>query len=489
MLFRSKYWLDKVEPQDQNPPAGFTKEQLLDRENRGPKLLWTKWRYTMQRHWNDRIAEAARNPREGFKAAKNKPQELYDSFDEIDSDPADEFAPPKKKLFIFKDMEAIENFTPPKTLVSSTIIENSLGFFFGAPGSGKTFVCTSLALSIAYGMKHWLWGTIIERSGPVIYISTEGTTDVRFRIEAWKKHHKIKKRAPFYLLDETVNFLDPISVNMLMESTKELIQTKLGGEMPVAIFVDTVSRTIAGADENNQKDMTKFIEVCDKIRRVFKTTVIGVHHTGRQGETMRGSTVLDGAADWLMLVSREKGEEQGIVRAEKIKAFRDGWEKPFLLKQIDLDDLWEEGSLVATDIRPENENAPTGFGGAQETGFFQAGPVRITLEERDRILTAINDDWNANQPWSVARNMRSDPRHAYRRLRIITRRRIKDGTSQAMLDSLIDQGWIAEKVKNPHTKTKGLKLIFDPRNVAEVKSENCGSSNETFASEYNENND
>ena len=351
-----KYWLDKVNIQDKNPPPGLTKEQLLDRENRGPKLLWTKWRHTMQKHWSGRIAEAARNPREGFRSARTK-TDLYDNFDEIDAEPVNEFAPQRKKLFIFKDMEDIENFVPPKTLVSSTIIENSLGFFFGAPGSGKTFVCTSLALSIAYGINKWFWGTVIERHGPVIYISTEGTSDVKFRIEAWKKHHRYKRRAPFYLLDETVNFLNRDSVNMLMESIKELIQTKLGGEMPVAIFVDTVSRTIAGADENGQQDMTKFVEVCDRIRRVFQTTVIGVHHTGRNGETMRGSTVLDGAADWLMLVKREDGSENGIIRAEKIKAFRDKWEKPFALKHMDLGDVWSEGSLVATDVGPEPNTA------------------------------------------------------------------------------------------------------------------------------------
>ena len=486
-----KYWIDKVDIQDQNPPAGLNKEQLLDRENRGPKLLWTKWRHTMQKHWTGRVAEAARNPREGFKSSKTSKPELYDSFDDIESEPSDaeDFAAPKKKLFIFKDMDDIENFVPPKTLVSGTIIENSLGFFFGAPGSGKTFVCTSLALSIAYGIKKWLWGTIIERHGPTIYISTEGTSDVRFRIEAWKKHHKHKRKAPFYLLDETVNFLDQASVNMLMESIKHLIQTKLGGEMPVAIFVDTVSRTIAGADENNQKDMTKFIEVCDKIRRVFKTTVIGVHHTGRQGETMRGSTVLDGAADWLMLVSREKGSENGIVKAEKIKAFRDGWEKPFALKHMDLGDVWSEGSLVATDVGPEPNTAPGAFGGPQETGFYQAGPVRLTIEERDKIIASIKDDWDAYRPWSMARNMKLDPRHAYRRLHAVTKRNLNESNSYAVISALIDSGFVAEKIRNTDTKMKGLKIIFDPRKVTEVSENNYGDKKPTTVDESNENND
>lgn len=486
-------WLEKVGIQDQNPPPNLTKEELLDRENRGPKLLWQKWRHTMSRHWSDRIADAARNPREGYRGPFVH-EEIYDSFEEIrsseETSEGDEFtAPPKKKLFIFKDMDDIENFVPPKTLVSSTIIENSLGFFFGAPGSGKTFVCTSLALSIAYGVKKWLWGTTIERHGPVIYISTEGTSDVKFRIEAWKKHHKHKRKAPFYLLDETVNFLDKESVNMLMESTKNLVQTKLGGEMPVAIFVDTVSRTIAGADENNQKDMTKFIEVCDKIRRVFRTTVIGVHHTGRQGENMRGSTVLDGAADWLMLVSREKGEDDGIVKAEKIKAFKDGWEKPFTLKHMDLGDMWSEGSLVAADIDQSAVKEPTGFGGEQETGFFYAGPIKMPLEERDRVLTSINEDWHAERPWSMARNMKLDPRHAFRRLKAITGRRLNESNSYAVISALIDAGWVAEKTRNTNTKLKGLKIILDPRNHTEVNFKNNGSSTATSGFESNENND
>jgi hypothetical protein len=259
--------------------------------------------------------------------------------------------------------------------------------------------------------------------------------------------------------------------------------------MPVAIFVDTVSRTIAGADENGQKDMTKFVEVCDKIRRVFKTTVIGVHHTGRQGETMRGSTVLDGAADFLMLVSRQDGSENGIIRAEKIKAFRDKWEKPFALKHMDLGDIWSEGSLVATDIGPEPNTAPGAFGGPQETGFYQAGPIRLTIEERDNIIASIKEDWDAYRPWSMARNMKLDPRHAFRRLHAVTKRKLNESNSYAVISALIDSGFVSEGIRDSKTKLKGLKIIFDPKKATEVSQNNYGDAEGTTVSEPNENND
>jgi hypothetical protein len=85
--------------------------------------------------------------------------------------------------------------------------------------------------------------------------------------------------------------------------------------------------------------------------------------------------------------------------------------------------------------------------------------------------------------------MKLDPRHAYRRLHALTKRRLSESNSYGVISALIDSGFVAEKVRNTDTKMKGLKIIFDPRKVTEVSQNNYGDAEGTTVAEPNENND
>ena len=71
-------------------------------------------------------------------------------------------------------------------------------------------------------------------------------------------------------------------------TTVQAIADETTGQI-AAVFVDTVSRVLPGAEENLQKDMTRFVEACDAVRNKFGATVIGIHHTNYAGG-IRGST-------------------------------------------------------------------------------------------------------------------------------------------------------------------------------------------------------
>src|SRR5690606_41941058 len=47
------------------------------------------------------------------------------------------------------------------------------------------------------------------------------------------------------------------------------------------IVIDTLSRVIAGGDENGPVDMTAFIKNVDRIRRATGAHIMIVHHTGK----------------------------------------------------------------------------------------------------------------------------------------------------------------------------------------------------------------
>ena len=112
-----------------------------------------------------------------------------------------------------------------------------------------------MALSIAAGLPDW-WEKPIERSGPVLYISSEGVTDMKFRIKAWSENNGLgAPPLPFRLLDESMNFMNEEDIDKLIRTIDKAIQG-MEGEVPVLIVIDTVSRVLPGADENLQKDMT-----------------------------------------------------------------------------------------------------------------------------------------------------------------------------------------------------------------------------------------
>src|SRR4029077_15901285 len=116
-----------------------------------------------------------------------------------------------------------------------------------------------------------------------------------------------------------MNFMHPDDVGKLL-ATVQAVADEVG---PVAaVFVDTVSRVLPGAEENLQKDMTLFVAACDAIRQRFLATVFGLHHTNKNGG-MRGSTVMPGAGDFIIEVRREPGAMQGSIFATKIKAAED----------------------------------------------------------------------------------------------------------------------------------------------------------------------
>jgi len=82
--------------------------------------------------------------------------------------------------------------------------------------------------------------------------------------------------------------------------------------------LDTLARSIPGADENSARDLGFFIANADAIARELEVVVIVVHHAGKSVERgMRGSSALHGAADAEWEVSA--GDAGRLVKVVKMK--------------------------------------------------------------------------------------------------------------------------------------------------------------------------
>ena len=425
---------------------GFSNAELLEREGRGLSLFMDKWQAAMDQ-WGDKVAKASEVAKPSRPFGDAPPSHAgYDfnpetgeltPLNEVKSD-ADPSIPKSDAAGLeVLDFLDIMNLPEPTYLIDEMIIEEALGFVFGPPGCGKSFLTIGMALSIATGQSTW-FNRGIKKHGPVIYISSEGTGDMKHRIKAWQKEtgHS-DDETPFYLIRQSLNFMLGADVDRLIKAVAA-VSTKLG-QSPVAIFVDTVSRVLPGADENLQKDMTLFISACDILRNTFHSTVVGVHHTSRAGN-LRGSTVFDGAGDFLLGIEREAGESVGQIHAKKIKSAVDGWDQPFEMKKVVLNDFTGKGSLVAIPCEAVTEKV-------------SSWPPKDVCK---KILQALGTAWHGGKPWSSYPQTRKQGRFAPA---IIKQQfDVAEKVAESIIDAWLNNGIISYEMADKHSKIQGLKV-------------------------------
>lgn len=189
----------------------------------------------------------------------------------------------------------------------------------GAPNAGKTFLALDWALHISAG---WPWfGKEVEQ-GAVVYVSCEGGRRFAYRIEAFKQYYAADlkdKQLPFGLINRPVNLYDPNAD--LAELIQECNLFALQQAAPLRlVIIDTLSRAMAGADENSPQGMTQFVQNIDQIRTYTddKTAVCIVHHVGKdESRGARGHSALFGATDTECRVRQNRTTK--VVTLEMVK--------------------------------------------------------------------------------------------------------------------------------------------------------------------------
>jgi hypothetical protein len=416
---------------------GTPNHMLLEREGRGVSLLRQKMMSALSQ-WEGKVRDHAGAPppvRQPVKPSIPLPGGGEAQQQQGEAAQPQEVGP---SLYELLSVTAIKNLPDPEWLIDGMVIDRGLGFVFGPPGCGKSFITLGQALSIACGLDSW-WGRTIKRKGPVIYISSEGVGDIKFRLKAWENHLEVKAdEAPFYLIRQTINFMLDTDVNKLLLTINQLCEQL--GELPVMIIVDTVSRVLPGADENLQKDMTLFIKACDEVRETFGATVVGVHHTSRQGN-MRGSTVFDGAGDFLFGIERDEGDMIGTMTAKKIKAAQDGWKQAFELKEVSVGGIAATKSLVAVSCE-------------------QQAKEKSSLPPKDvcrRILSDISTAWHSGKPWSSVPQTKAKGRYAASLIK--TRHGVPEKLAVLLIQTWIENDVLISEMCDKSTKMQGLKVI------------------------------
>lgn len=182
----------------------------------------------------------------------------------------------------------LDRLPEPEPLIADTLDLRTVALLAGAPASRKSFVALDWCASVATGTR---WQGREVRQGRVLYIAGEGAYGLGRRLEAWEVTRGAKIPDPdLVVLPEPVQLSQGAEVDRLVEYVER--------ERFTLVVVDTLARASVGVDENSAEGMGRVIHAVERVKRATASgTVLLVHHTGKDGRSVRGSGALEGAAD------------------------------------------------------------------------------------------------------------------------------------------------------------------------------------------------
>jgi hypothetical protein len=340
-------------------------------------------------------------------------------------------------VFPLLSLDELEALPPPTWLVHDLIADHGLSIVYGAPGGGKTFLALDMALRIAHGME---WHGVATKQAGVIYMAGEGARGLGKRVKGWRREHAMEGvDAPFLTLPVPVQLLDADERRKLLR-TVEAAMARMNGNVGLVV-IDTVSRSLAGQDENGQESMTLFVNACNAVQDFTGGAVLGVHHSGKDtAKGMRGSTVLLGGCDASIRLTKED-DGRVTMDVEKQKDAEQGEARLFTLKKV----AWLHEGDEMTTLVPLLSSLP-----AAQARSLSIGDVQ-------RVFGMIADGWAAKKPWSVLAQSKRSFRYLPERMA-----RLFEITEEAAFGYV--QGWVEEgllevEMCDARNRVSGLRVI------------------------------
>lgn len=191
------------------------------------------------------------------------------------------------------DAAGLRNVPPPEPLVAGYLYRDSLAWLGGKPGHGKTFAAVDLACCVGTGRP---WHGHETAPGAVLYVIAEGVSGLGRRVDAWS----LANGTPV----DNVRFL-PVAVQLMESLDVAALSQLLADLRPALVILDTQARVTVGAEENSSRDMGRFVDALERLRYESGACLLVAHHEPRNGENLRGSTALEGAATSIIRAAKD----------------------------------------------------------------------------------------------------------------------------------------------------------------------------------------
>ena len=218
--------------------------------------------------------------------------------------------------------------------VEGVISEGAMSVVYGESNCGKTFFMSDLALHVAAGMP---WNGRAVEQGGVIYCALEGAHGISNRVAAFRQHHGLEDATlPFAIIPVSINLLDPTADTSKLIEAVQAAAKKMA--MPVKLVVlDTLSRALAGGNENAPDDMGALVNSIDKIRQATGAHVCGIHHSGKDAaKGARGHSLLRAATDTEIEISRADPQSPSVAVVKKQREMEIEGTWAFSLQTVEL---------------------------------------------------------------------------------------------------------------------------------------------------------
>lgn len=290
--------------------------------------------------------------------------------------------PPAARPSRFRPILASERHSQPKLrfIVPGLVQADALNLFWGAPASGKTFVVLDILLSIASGLP--AFGKYPVEQGPTVLCAGEGSGSIlNKRLPAWGKSRGLGDAEIDALPFAVVPNVPHLAGDRGDSDVSELIeQIQATGLTPKALAVDTVSRAIAGEDENAAKTMSAVVEKLEVLRQAFPgAAIIPIHHSGKDPATgPRGGSPLTGGVDMSTLVTRpNRARLHVVLKNDKAKETEEAEDLTLIGEEV----RFAEGPLGTSAV----------YRVASDTEKRQAAPADVVEQPADPYVVAVRE--------------------------------------------------------------------------------------------------
>jgi hypothetical protein len=223
-----------------------------------------------------------------------------------------------------------------RPLIKGLLDQSAMSVLYGDSNTGKTFIAMSMAYAISRGLP---WGGLKTTEMVVVYVVAEGSRGAKRRVAALARKHG--DSAKFFLLMAPVDLLRP---NGDLNEIVALVRS-LG--VPVGlIIIDTLSRAMAGGNENDSVDMGMLVKHLDALREATHAHVMVVHHTGKEkSKGARGHSLLRAATDTEIEV------EAGQLAVSKQRDLDKSYASAFELEVVKLGEDEEGEAITSCTVR------------------------------------------------------------------------------------------------------------------------------------------